>query len=101
MTPSLLAGVRVLELELPFGALSEEQRRSRCDEIDRAIARGTGSRSVAELAARLQAAGVVAAVVADALDLVDDPQLEHLGFWVELDHREVPHFRARSGCGLS
>jgi crotonobetainyl-CoA:carnitine CoA-transferase CaiB-like acyl-CoA transferase len=38
---------------------------------------------------RLQERGVTAATVADAEHVVDDPQLRHDRFWVELEHAEV------------
>ena len=36
---------------------------------------------------------MIAAMVADAARVVDDPQLRHDGFWVELEHAEVGPIR--------
>ena len=41
------------------------------------------------LTTELQAAGVIAAAVADAQMLVENPQLEARRFWAEVDHRCV------------
>ena len=67
--------------------LAERQRRH--DEIDRALAAWTSRQEPDALMRRLQECGVIAATVADAERLVDDPQLAHDGFWVELEHREI------------
>jgi crotonobetainyl-CoA:carnitine CoA-transferase CaiB-like acyl-CoA transferase len=63
------------------------QRRAAEDEIDTALAAWTRGQDATELAARLQAAGVAAAVVATGRDLVeDDEHLAERGFYQRLDH---------------
>ena len=59
------------------------------DAIDEALAAWTRKSEPAELMARLQSAGVIACTVADARDIVNDPQLEADKAWAELDHAEV------------
>lgn len=62
-------------------------RRAREEEIDAALARWTSGQESPALAARLQEAGVAAAVVATGRDLVDeDGQLAARGFYPVLDH---------------
>ena len=70
-------------------ALDLEARRARHEELDRAIGLWTRAYSPQPLMRRLQAAGVIAAVVADARDLVEDDQLAARAFWAELDHPDV------------
>ncbi|WP_166641491.1 CoA transferase [Amycolatopsis sp. SID8362] len=55
-------------------------------EDDAALAAWTRTQDAGELAARLQAAGVAAAVVATGRDLVQDEHLAERGFYVRLDH---------------
>ena len=69
--------------------LSFAERQSRHDEIDRALEAFTTRHEADALMRRLQDRGVIAATVADAARVVDDPQLRHDGFWVELEHAEV------------
>ncbi|MBI4189492.1 MAG: CoA transferase [Betaproteobacteria bacterium] len=60
------------------------------DELDRALARWSGRHDAFELAARLNDAGVDAAPVQHAQDVVErDPQLRYLGHWVRLRHPEM------------
>ncbi len=67
------------------GAAGRLQRRS---ELDRLIAAHSESCSGPELEARLQAAGVPAAMVQNSPELLTDPQLNHLGQFVTLPHHE-------------
>jgi len=53
---------------------------------DAALAAWTRTQDADELAARLQAAGVAAAVVATGQDLVQDEHLAERGFYQRLDH---------------
>ena len=67
-------------LDLPARKAHEEQ-------IDTALAAWTAGQDAAALAARLQAAGIAAAVVATGRDLVDaDDQLAARHFYTELRH---------------
>ncbi|HJM89032.1 MAG TPA: CoA transferase [Dehalococcoidia bacterium] len=72
-----------------LAALTHEQRVERHDEIDARIAEWTRSSPPHALMERLQRAGVSAVAVADARDIVDDPQLAARSFWAELDHPDV------------
>lgn len=70
---------------LPGGDLDDRRRRSA--EIDTGLAAWTRGHSAAELAARLQAEGVAAAVVATGQDLVEhDEHLAARGFYPVLRH---------------
>ena len=68
---------------------SVEGRQARHDDIDRELSAWTSARTSHEAAAVLQAAGVAATPVLDGPELVDDPQLRHRGFFVDIDHPEV------------
>jgi benzylsuccinate CoA-transferase BbsF subunit len=57
--------------------------------IDEKLDIETARRDAGELTAALQARGVAAGVVATAADVTRDPQLEHRGHWVTLDHPEM------------
>ena len=57
--------------------------------IDGLLSEWTRSRERDDLVSRLLRAGVVAAPVADARDMAEDPFLEARGFWAEVDHPEV------------
>ena len=59
------------------------------DAIDEALSTWTRKSEPTGLMARLQSMGVIACIVADARDIVNDPQLEADGFWAEVDHAEV------------
>lgn len=72
-----------------LASLGFEERLARHDEIDGRLSQWTRSGDPHGLMRTLQRAGVIAAVVADARDLVEDPQLSARGFWVELDHADV------------
>jgi benzylsuccinate CoA-transferase BbsF subunit len=83
-------------------------RRANVDALEVALAAHTASFDAADLADRLQAAGVPAGPVLDARDVLADPQLVHRGHWVRLEHPEMgetvynaPPFRfARAPVGL-
>ena len=72
-----------------LASLSNEERHARHDELDSLIRNYTRSFSPHSLMARLQKAGVIATVVADARDLVEDRQLAEREFWAELSHPDV------------
>jgi benzylsuccinate CoA-transferase BbsF subunit len=57
--------------------------------IDAAIEQRTAAHEMAELASRLQEAGVAAGPVQDARDVMQDPQLAHRGHWVTMHHPEM------------
>lgn len=66
-----------------------EGRRSARLELDRFIASATASRPADALADSLTAAGVPAAAVSDAEQVLTDPQLNARGHWTVLDHPEM------------
>ena len=72
-----------------LASLGFEERLARHDGIDGGLSQWTRSGDPHGLMRTLQRAGVIAAVVADARVLVEDPQLSARGFWVELDHADV------------
>lgn len=61
-------------------------RRAAATELEARIAEWTAPQQAVELAERLQDAGVAAALVANARDLVEDPQLTHREHFVRLEH---------------
>jgi crotonobetainyl-CoA:carnitine CoA-transferase CaiB-like acyl-CoA transferase len=65
----------------PFAALDLDARRRHEAEIDAALAAWLAPLPAAAAAADLRRAGVPAAALADALDLVADPHLQARGFW--------------------
>ena len=75
--------VEVAGLDPELAGLTEEQRQTRHDEIDAAIAVWTRAQSPALAMRRLQERGVIAMPVHDARDLVEDEQLDARGFWAE------------------
>jgi benzylsuccinate CoA-transferase BbsF subunit len=76
-------------LDASWEGLSLAARHKVHDEIDAALARWTRSHSPHGLMRLLQEHGVIAAVVADARDLVEDPHLSARGFWARLDHPDA------------
>ncbi|OBG57386.1 MULTISPECIES: CoA transferase [unclassified Mycobacterium] len=60
--------------------------REQPDEIDKLISDWTGRRSVTEAVDALRAAGVAAARVTPAPELLRDPHLHARGFWESVDH---------------
>jgi benzylsuccinate CoA-transferase BbsF subunit len=76
-------------------------RRSRSDELDQRLAAWTRDFGAAELAERLQAAGVPAAPVQDLGEVLDDPQLAHRGHFATVPHPVLGALRCeRSGLRL-
>ena len=65
------------------------EREARHDEIDRAIGRWTRSNTPWGAARKLQAAGVIAAPVADARDLWENEHLQARDFWAWYDSESV------------
>lgn len=72
-----------------LAALTLDERVARHDELDRLLATWTRSSDPIALMHTLQQAGIIAAVVADARDIVESPQLAARGFWAVLDHPDV------------
>ena len=71
-----------------------EDRLTRADELDRAVAAYTKNQVAELLAGELQAVGVPAAQVASSLELASDPHLAARGFWKLLERDvvgELPH----------
>ncbi len=64
-------------------------RKSNEDELDREVETWTASRTPEQVMLELQKAGVPAGIVADARDLVKDPQFAHRKHFVKLDHPEM------------
>jgi benzylsuccinate CoA-transferase BbsF subunit len=64
-------------------------RREHQEELDRLIAEWTALHTAEQAMAILQSAGVPAGVVQSNKDLFSDPQLQHRGHFVKLEHREV------------
>lgn len=69
-----------------WSAWDVAERRHGHDAIDAAVEAWTAGRGSVEAAAALQAVGVPAGHVADARDLLEDPQLAARGFFAVLDH---------------
>jgi crotonobetainyl-CoA:carnitine CoA-transferase CaiB-like acyl-CoA transferase len=63
-------------------------RQARADRLDEWLAQRTAAWAGPELEARLQAAGVPAALVANGEDVARDPQLAARGHFVEIPHPE-------------
>ena len=66
-----------------------EGRRARHDDIDREVSAWTAARTASEATEVLQRAGIASTPVLNGPQLVDDPQLRHRGFFVDIDHPEV------------
>lgn len=59
------------------------------DALDALLASWTRTQPAEAVMTRLQAVGIAAGVVKNMRDLRVDPQLQHRGFWVELDHGDL------------
>ena len=64
-------------------------RKSHEEELEARVSEWTVQRTPEEAMALLQAAGVPAGVVANARDLLNDPQLKHREHFGELEHEEI------------
>ncbi|MDA3040829.1 MAG: CoA transferase, partial [Actinomycetota bacterium] len=69
-----------------LAGLGSDARRARVEEIDAAISAWTSGRDADEVAETLAAAGVAAYPVQNAPEAAADPQLAHLGHFVEVGH---------------
>ncbi len=76
-------------LPLELATLDVAGRRARAAEIDGLLAAWTAPLDAADATARLQAAGVAAAPLADAADVLADPHLAARGFFVPVAHPEA------------
>jgi crotonobetainyl-CoA:carnitine CoA-transferase CaiB-like acyl-CoA transferase len=92
-----LAGVLAHELAADPGFHDATARFEARRELDRRIRDATHSRSAAELAAKLRAAGVPAEVMASAADLRSSALLAARGFFCEVEH---PVWGRRSLVGI-
>ena len=68
---------------------THEARKAREEELDQKIGAWTSQLTAREIMERLQAAGARGGVVQTMSDLYDDPQLNHRGQWIELEHPEI------------
>jgi len=80
--------------------LDQAARWDRHHELDQRLSAFTADHDDQELMRRLQAAGVPAGAVLDASQVMADPQLDALGYFVQLDHPDAgthpwPRFPAR------
>ncbi len=65
------------------------ERREHHEEIDRAISAWTRTRDRYDAEAQMQQVGVAAGAVQNVADMFSDPQLEHRGSFIYLDHPRV------------
>lgn len=75
------------------------EREARHDEIDAALSIWTRSISPTDAASRLQAAGVIAAALADARDLLESEHLASRDFWAEVSGIDMGVLRY-PGCPI-
>jgi len=77
----------LVQFSVPLRTLTDlHERIAQCDAIESELARWCADQDAFELAERLQRAGVPSHPVARPTDLCEDPQLQHRGFFVTLDH---------------
>lgn len=90
-------------LELRDPALETTSGRlARVEMVENAVAAWTREQTRDEVAQKLQAVGIEAVPVKDFADLNQDPQLEHRGHFIELDHSMIgPTVYERNGFRLS
>lgn len=69
-----------------LASLSHGQRQARREELEAAVAAWTSGLEPGDVEQRCQEAGVAAHRVQNAPELADDPQLAHLGHWLEVEH---------------
>ncbi|MCC7274802.1 MAG: CoA transferase [Alphaproteobacteria bacterium] len=88
--PALCAALGLGALAAEPGLAGAAGRVAAVGRIEAAIARAVAERDGEELAAALQQAGVPAAPVQSARELIDrDPQLRARGYWQRIDHPEM------------
>ena len=98
---SLCSVIERPEWAAPSSPLAGEQRRERHDEIDAAIEAWTCVRSQYEVAHALQKIGVAAAPVLANWQVLPDPHLHSLGFYVPSSTRPSGSTRRPRGPGTS
>ena len=109
----LKAGSHAMPVEL--AGLDAPGRMARCDDIDAIIGAWAAERTPAEAEAALQAPGIPSHANQNGLGCFGDPQLNHRGHWMEVDHpvhdrmvveaprlqlSATPHAITRSGPSL-
>jgi crotonobetainyl-CoA:carnitine CoA-transferase CaiB-like acyl-CoA transferase len=83
----------------PLSGLGFAERAERCREIDEALARWARPLAAAAAAASLRHAGIPAAALATARDLVACPHLQARGFWEPDDAGVLPGLPWRASFG--
>jgi benzylsuccinate CoA-transferase BbsF subunit len=86
---SLLSVLDAQELAADTRFATSDARKANADALDLEIGLRTKQHDAVSLAAKLQAAGVAAGQVHDAASVIEDPQLNHRGHWVRLEHPEM------------
>lgn len=87
---SLCEAIGRRDLAADAGLATAADRLARVDEVEAQVAAWTATRDATHVMTLLQAAGVPAGVVADARYVMDtDAQLQHRGYWQEIDHPEI------------
>lgn len=80
-----------------FSTLSA--RKENEEELDRLVNQWTSNRTAEEVMKLMQEAGVAAGVVATGEDVMDkDPQLNHRGFFKELEYPGLGKYRTQAGA---
>jgi len=87
-------GDKSIELNPKF--VNFEARKSNEAELDAIITRWTSNFTRDEVVQKLQQEGVPAGIVEDAQDLYNDPQLNHQGYFWEVDHPAVGKTRVEA-----
>ena len=87
----------VADLDAGWRAMTPDEREARHDEIDAAISGWTRSETPWHAARCLQSAGVIAGVVCDARDLLENEHLAQREFWALLDQADAGKLRY-PGC---
>jgi crotonobetainyl-CoA:carnitine CoA-transferase CaiB-like acyl-CoA transferase len=80
-------------------SLDRDQRMAQRAAIEETLAKWLRPQPATTVAATLRDAGVPAAALADALDLVGDPHLRERGFWTQRDGGVVPGLPWRASFG--
>jgi crotonobetainyl-CoA:carnitine CoA-transferase CaiB-like acyl-CoA transferase len=91
---------RLAGFDQAWAGLGRAERLARVDEIEDLVAGWTSTQFDHELAARLQEAGVPAHVLLDSEEVWKDPQLDHRGHFVEVDHASLGRIPIE-GCRFS
>jgi benzylsuccinate CoA-transferase BbsF subunit len=84
-----------LAMDRRFATLLDRKKNE--DELDRIVEAWTTQHSEGEVMRLLQAAGIAAGAVATSKDQAEDPQLDHYGFFEEMEHPETGKLRSYHG----